>query len=110
MNVDNWSICPKCKNSFGWNNCDGLVGQMCSCGYMFSFSDRIISMNIQDDQDDDLGGCESFCKQVTPDIKYIAEEMAQCIWNCDLNEDEMTKYIANMLTDINPTYKDKRVK
>ena len=129
--ADNWSICPSCKKNFGWNNCDGLVGQMCSCGYVFSFSDRNkidTAPNEQicntchewrpdvengfcphchdDSTDDDTGGCESFSVKVTPDILHLAEEMAQCICDCGLDEDEMTKYIANMIADICPNYKE----
>lgn len=32
--------CPKCGESFGWNLEDGLAGQTCQCGYVFTGKER----------------------------------------------------------------------
>ena len=37
--AENWIDCPRCENSLGWNIEDGLDGQECSCGYVFTDSD-----------------------------------------------------------------------
>ena len=39
--ADNWSECPDCGDSIGWNNEDGLEGQECSnCGHIFEDGDE----------------------------------------------------------------------
>lgn len=35
-----WSKCPKCDESFGWNKENGLAGQMCPCGHVFTGHER----------------------------------------------------------------------
>jgi hypothetical protein len=37
--ADNWTDCPRCEGSLGWNLEDGLDGQLCSCGYVFCAED-----------------------------------------------------------------------
>jgi hypothetical protein len=51
------------------------------------------------------GGCDFFNKNVTPDIKDLAEEMVTCMDNCGLDYQEQVHYIANVIAGIFPTYK-----
>lgn len=34
--AENWTECPRCGTEFGWNDEDGLEGQQCPCGHVFS--------------------------------------------------------------------------
>lgn len=108
---DSWVVCPHCSANFGWNRSDGLVGQVCSCGHMFCYSDTIVEgIRPSDDEDENLdndGGCDYFNKNVTQDIKDLADEMVTCIESCCLDDEEMTHYIANIIASICPNYKRK---
>ena len=32
--------CPECEGDLGWNREDGLAGQSCLCGYIFTGRER----------------------------------------------------------------------
>lgn len=40
IHADAWSQCPECPNGFGWNTKDGLKGQQCGCGHIFTGRER----------------------------------------------------------------------
>ena len=38
--ADRHAICPRCGECRSWNKEDGLKGQTCSCGYIFTGRER----------------------------------------------------------------------
>lgn len=39
--AENQTRCPECTTLYGWNDEDGLEGQICSCGYVFHRADDL---------------------------------------------------------------------